>query len=312
MIYEGDLRMELRQLEYFRSVCQELHFTRAAEKIGISQPSLSQQIRLLEHEIGAPLFDRIGKKTALTESGRLLLKYTQNIFHEIEQAQTAIKELNGLQRGNISIGTLLTVENYLIPPTLLNFHRLYPAIKISVFGLRTEDIRISLLENKLDIGIVFLPMKDRELESISLYKEELALAVPNGHPLEEQEMVHLDVLRTTSSVLFPENYFLRQLINKSCNDLGFLPQPTFEITTMESLIDMVEKGVGVTILPKPYLECLNNNKIRVIPILNNNLSREVGIVYRKDKYMGAATRLLIDQLKATTINLNYRTNIDTD
>lgn len=294
--------MELRQLEYFRSVCQELHFTRAAEKIGISQPSLSQQIRLLEHEIGTPLFDRIGKKTALTESGRLLLKYTQNIFHELEQAQAAIKELNGLQRGSISIGTLLTVENYLIPPTLLNFHRLYPAIKISVLGLRTGDIRKNLLENKLDIGIVFLPMEDSELETISLYKEELALAVPNGHSLEEEDAVDLEVLRTTPSILLPETYFVRQLINKSCSNLGFLPQPIFEITTMESLINMVVKGVGVTILPKPYLECLNNNKIRVIPILNSNLVREVGIVYRKDKYMSAAIRIFIDELKATTIS----------
>ncbi|MED0672267.1 LysR family transcriptional regulator [Aneurinibacillus aneurinilyticus] len=294
--------MELRQLEYFRSVCQELHFTRAAEKIGISQPSLSQQIRLLEHEIGTPLFDRIGKKTALTESGRLLLKYTQNIFHELEQAQAAIKELNGLQRGSISIGTLLTVENYLIPPTLLNFHRLYPAIKISVLGLRTGDIRKNLLENKLDIGIVFLPMEDSELETISLYKEELALAVPNGHSLEGEDAVDLEVLRTIPSILLPETYFVRQLINKSCSNLGFLPQPIFEITTMESLINMVVKGVGVTILPKPYLECLNNNKIRVIPILNSNLVREVGIVYRKDKYMSAAIRIFIDELKATTIS----------
>lgn len=305
--------MELRQLEYFYAVCQELHFTRAAEKVGISQPSLSQQIRLLEHEIGTPLFDRIGKKTALTESGRLLLKHARNIFHELEQVQTAIKELNGLQRGNISIGTLLTVENYLIPQTLLNFHCLYPAIEISVLGLSTGEIQKRLLENKLDIGIVFLPMEDNELETISLYKEELVLAVPNGHPLENQNNVHLEILRTTPSILFPENnYFIRQLINKSCKDLGFLPKPIFEITTMESLINMVVKGVGVTILPKPYLKYLNNNKIKIIPIVNSNLSREVGIVYRKDKYICAATRAFIDQLKATTTNLNQDPIEDTD
>ncbi|MDZ5610675.1 LysR substrate-binding domain-containing protein [Bacillus pseudomycoides] len=299
--------MELRQLEYFRAVCEELHFTRAAEKVGISQPSLSQQIRLLEYEIGTPLFDRIGKKTALTESGRLLLRHTQNIFDELEQAQTAIKELNGLQRGSISVGTLLTVENYLIPPTLLSFHRLYPNIEVSVLGLRTGDIVKGLLENKLDIGIVFLPMNNNELETISLYKEELTLAVPNEHPLEDKDMVSLEVLRTTPSILLPESYFIRQIINKFCNELGFLPRPILEITTMESLINMVVKGIGVTILPRPYLECLNNNKIRIIPILNSNLSREVGIIYRKDKYMSAATHIFVEQLKATTIDLNLVT-----
>lgn len=304
--------MELRQLEYFYAVCQELHFTRAAEKVGISQPSLSQQIRLLEHEIGTPLFDRIGKKTDLTESGKLLLKYTRNIFSELEQAKTSINELNGLQRGTISIGTVLTVENYLIPPTLLNFHRLYPAIKLSVFGLRTGDIKKYLLENKLDFGIVFLPMKGKELETISLYTEEMAFAVPIGHPLEKQDILGLEALQTTPSILFPENYFIRQHINKACKDLGFVPEPVFEITTMDSLINMVVEGVGITILPKPYLEYLNHCDLKIIPILNSNLSREIGIIYRKDKYLSVATHIFINNLKDTSLNLNYSTTDSTD
>ncbi|KXJ39141.1 LysR family transcriptional regulator [Bacillus spizizenii] len=296
--------MELKQLEYFYAVCQELHFTRAAEKVGISQPSLSQQIRLLEHEIGTPLFDRIGKKTALTESGKLLLKYTRKIFYEVEQAKTSIDELNGLQRGTILVGTLLTVEDYFITPTLLNFHQKYPGVKISVFGLRTGDIHKQLIENKLDLGIVFLPMKGDELESISLSTEEMAFAVPKGHPLENQEMLDVEVLKTTPSILLPQQYFIRKLIDEACKDLGFFPKPIFEITTMQSLINMVIKGVGVTILPKPYLEYLNHPNIRIIPILKSNLSREIGVVYRKDKYLSAATHAFISALKETVFHSN--------
>lgn len=296
--------MELKQLEYFYAVCQELHFTRAAEKVGISQPSLSQQIKLLEHEIGTPLFDRIGKKTALTESGKLLLQYTRKIFYEVEQAKTSIDELNGLQRGTILVGTLLTVEDYLITPTLLSFHQKYPGVKISVFGLRTGDIHKQLIENKLDLGIVFLPMKGDELESISLSTEEMAFAVPEGHPLENQDMLDVEVLKTTPSILLPQQYFIRNLIDEACKDLGFLPKPIFEITTMQSLINMVMKGVGVTILPKPYLEYLNHPHIRIIPILKPNLSREIGVVYRKDKYLSAATHAFISALKETVCKSN--------
>ncbi|MCB7155329.1 LysR family transcriptional regulator [Bacillus stercoris] len=296
--------MELKQLEYFYAVCQELHFTRAAEKVGISQPSLSQQIKLLEHEIGTPLFDRIGKKTALTESGKLLLQYTRKIFYEVEQAKTSIDELNGLQRGTILVGTLLTVEDYLITPTLLSFHQKYPGVKISVFGLRTGDIHKQLIENKLDLGIVFLPMKGDELESISLSTEEMAFAVPEGHPLENQDMLDVEVLKTTPSILLPQQYFIRNLIDEACKDLGFLPKPIFEITTMQSLINMVLKGVGVTILPKPYLEYLNHPHIRIIPILKSNLSREIGVVYRKDKYLSAATHAFISALKETVCKSN--------
>ncbi|MGN2621015.1 LysR family transcriptional regulator [Bacillus stercoris] len=296
--------MELKQLEYFYAVCQELHFTRAAEKVGISQPSLSQQIKLLEHEIGTPLFDRIGKKTALTESGKLLLQYTRKIFYEVEQAKTSIDELNGLQRGTILVGTLLTVEDYLITPTLLSFHQKYPGVKVSVFGLRTGDIHKQLIENKLDLGIVFLPMKGDELESISLSTEEMAFAVPEGHPLENQDMLDVEVLKTTPSILLPQQYFIRNLIDEACKDLGFLPKPIFEITTMQSLINMVMKGVGVTILPKPYLEYLNHPHIRIIPILKPNLSREIGVVYRKDKYLSAATHAFISALKETVCKSN--------
>ncbi|MFY0422102.1 MULTISPECIES: LysR family transcriptional regulator [Bacillus] len=296
--------MELKQLEYFYAVCQELHFTRAAEKVGISQPSLSQQIRLLEHEIGTPLFDRIGKKTALTESGKLLLQYTRKIFYEVEQAKTSIDELNGLQRGTILVGTLLTVEDYLITPTLLSFHQKYPGVKISVFGLRTGDIHKQLIENKLDLGIVFLPMKGDELESISLSTEEMAFAVPKGHPLENQDMLDLEVLKTTPSILLPQQYFIRKLIDEACKELGFFPKPIFEITTMQSLMNMVIKGVGVTILPKPYLEYLNHPNIRIIPIFKSNLSREIGVVYRKDKYLSAATHAFISALKETVCNSN--------
>ena len=98
--------MELKQLEYFMAVCEELHFTRAAEKLGIAQPWLSQQIRLLEHEVGTPLFDRVGKKTVMTEAGKTLQRYCYNVFHELAQARAALGELQGLSRGTLKIGEI--------------------------------------------------------------------------------------------------------------------------------------------------------------------------------------------------------------
>src|SRR5699024_3949932 len=107
--------MELRQLEYFTAVSNELHFSRAAEKLNIAQPTLSQEIKTLEDEMGIPLFDRIGKKTALTEVGKILLHHSQRVFFEIEQAQAALRDLNGLQTGKLMIGSLMTCVNYLLP-----------------------------------------------------------------------------------------------------------------------------------------------------------------------------------------------------
>lgn len=288
--------MELRQLEYFMTVCEELHFTRAAEKLNIAQPTLSQQIKVLEGEVGIPLFDRIGKKTALTVAGEILYKHCKQIFYELEQAQAAIGELNGLERGRLTIGSLLTCMNYLLPPALVRFKALYPNIKLSVHGLRTEEIERSILENKLDLGLTFLPNGNDELEEISLYTEELALAVPKGHPLAIKSAVNFDQITNIPLILMPENYQLRQLIKGYARTVGITINPALELTTLESIIQLTEKGMGAPILPLPYLEHLNNQDIKVVKILNPTPQREIGIIYRKDKFMCTATRTFIGEV----------------
>ncbi|MGG4091506.1 LysR family transcriptional regulator [Paenibacillus lautus] len=297
--------MELKQLEYFMAVCQELHFTRAAEKVGIAQPSLSQQIRLLEHEMGTPLFDRVGKKTLITEAGRILLNHGYNVFHELSQAKAAISELQGLKRGALKIGALLTVVNYLLPPTVIGFHHDYPNIELSVLGLRTGDIYEGLLQNKLDLGIVYLPMEHDDLETIPLYKQNLALAAPVDHPIAKEKFVRLDILKEIPSVLLPNTYYMRQLINEECRSFDFTPQPVMELSTMESIVNMVNKGVGVTILPKAYLDYIDHKGIRTINIQNPMLTTQIGIVYRKNKYLCAASRMFMEQLIETIKNENY-------
>ncbi|SMG55265.1 LysR family transcriptional regulator [Paenibacillus aquistagni] len=297
--------MELKQLEYFMTLSQELHFTRAAEKLGITQPSLSQQIRLLEHEVGMPLFDRVGKKTMLTEAGRALLHHGYNVFHELSQARAVISELQGLKRGTLKIGALLTVVNYLLPPTVMGFHNSYPNVELSVLGLRTGDIYNGLLQNELDLGIVFLPMEHEDLETIPLYKENLALAVAVDHPIAQAAFVTLDILKETPSVLLPNTYFLRQIINEQCRSLAFTPQPVLEMTTMESIVTMVSKGVGVTILPKGYLDYINNSYICTIPLKNPLLTTQIGVVYRKNKHLCAASRVFMEQLVSTVKSRNF-------
>lgn len=291
--------MELKQLEYFIVLCQELHFTRAAEKLGIAQPSLSQQIALLEHEVGMPLFDRIGKKNILTDAGETLLHYSYNVFHEISQARAAISELQGLERGSLKIGSLLTVVNYLLPPTVIGFHRAHPNVELSVQGLRTGDIYQGLLQNELDLGIVFLPLEHEDLEAIPLYTEDLALAVPRDHPFADEKFVTLQILKDTPSILLPETYFLRQVINEKCRSMHFTPKPELEMTTMESIIQMVSKGVGVTILPKAYLDYIDHDQIISVPIQEPEITTQIGIAYRKNKHLCAAARVFMEQLVAT-------------
>lgn len=294
--------MELRQLEYFMAVCEELHFTRAAEKLNIAQPTLSQQIKILENEIGIPLFDRIGKRIALTEAGKILWKHSKQVFYELEQAQAAIGELNGLERGRLTIGSLLTCMSYLLPTAIVKFKEFYPNIELSIRGLRAEEIEQEILENELDLGLTFLPNDHEDLNSIPLYTEELALGVPKHHPLAKESVVNFNIISHVPMVLMPKNYQLRQLLDAYCSEAEITVTPTLELTTLESITQMVAKGVGMTILPLPYLEHLNHKEIKIVKLLDPTPQREIGIIYRKDKFMCTATRTFIEQALDTIQN----------
>jgi DNA-binding transcriptional LysR family regulator len=288
--------MELRQLEYFMAVSKELHFTRAAEKLNISQPALSEQIKRLEDEVGIPLFDRIGKKIALTEAGKILLNHSQSVFFEIEQAGLALQDLNELQRGKLTIGSLLTCVSYLLPPAIIKFKQLYPNVKLSVHGLKTSDIKKGLLENELDLGITFLPVEEKEFDAMPLFTEELSLAVPSSHPLAHLKEVDMKTLEKVPTILLPESYYLRQLIDTYSRELGFTLNPALEMTTLESLIHMVSEGVGITILPEPYLDTLNNPYVVKVKLINPILQRKIGIIYRKNKFICATTQTFMGQI----------------
>ncbi|GAA0446783.1 LysR substrate-binding domain-containing protein [Lentibacillus halophilus] len=297
--------MELRQLEYFMAVSNELHFSRAADKLNISQPTLSQQIKILEGEVGVPLFDRIGKKIALTEAGEILLHYGERVFYEIEQAQAALRDLNGLQTGKLAVGSLLTCVSYLLPSAIATFKQLYPNVELSVYGWKARDIKTGLFENHLDLGISFLPTDEDGLTSIPLYTEDLSLAVPVDHMLAANTEVDLETLNHYPIVLFPPDYYLRQLIDKYSSEIGMTLKPTLEVTTLDSLVQMVSEGIGATILPSSYLDQLTHARITNVRLVNPTVEQQIGFLYREDKFMCMTTRAFIQQV--TQISETFKT-----
>ncbi|GIO55867.1 LysR family transcriptional regulator [Paenibacillus cineris] len=288
--------MDFRLLEYFLAVCEELHFTKAAVQLGISQPTLSQQIRLLEERVGMPLFQRIGKRNYLTEAGQTLKEHALNIFHELEQAQSEINELKGMQRGRLTIGCS---GNHLLTRTLISFHQKQPGISISVVELATEETRAGLLANKLDLGVVFLPLEDEQLVSKELYTEELCLAVAKQHSLAAAEAVKLDQLTEVPLILFPEKFLVRQMVDSYSAQAGVQLQPAFELSTMDSMLQMVRLGVGATILPRSYLLQGSDPSIRTVPIVEPVPQKKVGIVYRKQTFLSTAMLAFINELIRT-------------
>ncbi|ARK28868.1 LysR substrate-binding domain-containing protein [Halalkalibacter krulwichiae] len=284
--------MEIRLLEYFLTVTEELHFTRAAERLGISQPTLSQQIKVLEDSIGSPLFNRVGKKIYITEAGDVLKKHALRTFYELEQAKVAINELKGLKRGKLTIGCC---GSYLLTSTIASFNLKYPDIHLSIVELPTEETKQALLTNELDMGIVYLPAEEEQLISEPLFKEEFYLVVSNEHDLASEQYIELQQLENVRMILLRKEYLIRQIIDKKIKS-GSL-EPIIELTTLESLLQLTALNIGATILPANYLNELDQSGLCKVKIVDSFEQTTVGIVLRKNVYHCESLKVFIKCLK---------------
>ncbi|OXS54517.1 LysR family transcriptional regulator [Cohnella sp. CIP 111063] len=293
--------MEIRQLHYFMAVCEEMHFTKAAEKIGISQPTLSQQIRALEDELNTPLFDRLGKRIALTEAGAMLLQYSSQIVRDLQNAKDSIDDLRTAQRGTLRIGVLPSDLDYRITGLLTEFHRRFPGIKLQVFA--SVDILQLVLNNQIDIGIdigsSLGDYTDERLVRIPLCKEDYVLVVSDGHPLRgRKEPIRLDELRTLPTIMYPEGYIGRDLVERFTRRRGFTLNTTLETTSATSVLSLVKETAGATVQPYPLIRQINDPGLHCIPIAEETPYRSLEILYRSDRYLGQAAKAFMERIIA--------------
>lgn len=240
--------MELRQLEYFMAICEELHFTRASELLGITQPTLSHQIKALENELGVLLFDRIGKKIAITEAGHILKEQGTKIFSNVRSAQERIAELKDITQGKLSIGALPGEINTLVSENLLHFHQLYPQIRMKLIG--SDNIMEEVLRNGLDIAVTIMPAEDERIIRIPLYSEQFYLVVPINHELATKDHIDFNEVRGLPLIIFPQNHQCRKLFDSVCHVIGAAISPVIETNTVESIYNWSKMDRGSAYYPK--------------------------------------------------------------
>ncbi|PQQ52210.1 LysR family transcriptional regulator [Bacillus thuringiensis] len=299
--------MELRQLEYFITLCKELHFTRAADKLGITQPTLSHQIKALEDEIGMPLFDRLGKKIAITDVGYILAKECNTIFNALHNAKERIGELKEIKGGKISIATLPGELTDLVSTLLLDFHKNYPEVAVKVIS--SDEILPLINENQVNFAVTIVSsdyvFEDDKIVKIPLYIEELFLVAANNHPLANEKEIQFSELNKLPLILFPESHECRKLLNYTCVPQQISLDPLIETSSINSLFDLVRNEFGLTIVSKTLLDLNEESDLLAIPIVNPNISREVSLILRKDKFIGFGTRNFIELLTREIIKLGF-------
>lgn len=295
--------MELRQLRYFLTVAEEGHFTRAAERLYISQPALSQQIRQLESELGAVLIDRAGRRVRLTEAGAIVARHARRALRELDAAQTALDELAGLQRGSLSIGVVQTVNAYLLPYVVATFASTYPGIRLHIEERSAGEIERGLLDGWLQIGIGFVPAAADEIEAEPLFDEELMVIVAEAHPLAGRGQIEVRALRDESFMLLSSAFCTRRLWDACAQAAGIQPRVVAEMNTINGLLAAIRQTAAATVLPALALSGDQHGGLQGLRLINPTPRRTVGLLRRRNGYQCAATRTFTRIFRAAAAEL---------
>ncbi|AOE77284.1 MULTISPECIES: LysR family transcriptional regulator [Pseudomonas] len=249
--------MELRHLRYFIAVAEELHFGRAAQVLGISQPPLSQQIQALEQEVGARLFERTNRRVELSEAGRLFLQEARLVLAQVDKAADVARRAQLGELGELKIGfTSSAPFNSSIPQAIFAFRQAFPAVHLNLQEMSSTEVAESLVDESIQVGLMRpLPLPD-SLSVVELMREPLVAVLNAGHPLVEgsERGLHLAQLAQEPFVFFPRTYgsgLYAQLLNLA-RDAGFSPHFAQEAGEAMTIIGLVAAGLGVSVLPASY------------------------------------------------------------
>ena len=288
--------MEMQQLRYFVAVADAGKMTAAARDLHVAQPSVSKQLRKLEAELGAALFERGKAGVALTDAGQILLPWARRVLADLEGARSEVAGLASLERGRLSVGATPSLSTMLLPRVLAAFHSRHPGITLNVLEAGSGDLVDRLAVGGLDLALVILPVPREELFDTSpLLREELVLAVPKRHPLATRKSVRVSELRGLPLVMFREGYDLRSATIAACEQAGFHPTFAIEGAEMDGVLRMTAAGVGVAVVPSMVVE--KGGALVAVRIAQPTLVRSVGVAFRRDRQHSRAADAFVAHLR---------------
>jgi DNA-binding transcriptional LysR family regulator len=299
--YDG--RVQFHQLTYFVAVADARHFTRAAELMRVAQPSLSQQIRALERDVGAELFHRIRGNLSLTEAGETLLPFARRILADTESAYQAVRELDELGRGRVRLGATPSLCTGLLPSMLAGFRAAYPGIELTLHESGSRDLQTDLSEGALDLAIVvdsrLREQSQSRLSTQPLLIEELVVISAKDRPAPvRRARLRIADLKGKPLVMFRRGYDLRDATVNACRAEGFEPSFAIEGGEMDAVLEFVRAGIGVAVVPSTVVK----EGFRVTRFAEPGLSRVVRLAYRQDVEPTRAVRALRDAITSYLAN----------
>ena len=242
--------MEIHQLQYFVAIVETGGFGRAAERCNVAQPSLSQQVIKLEQELGSPLFDRLGRSVALTEAGHALLPHARRILAEVQAVEGGLLKDIEAGHGRLAVGAIPTIAPFLLPQVIEQFSRRFPGAELSVQEDFTENLLRELVAGKLDVGIMSLPIRHKQIDVEDLFTEPLLVASPRNHELISRSEITTRELSDFPFIAINEVHCLGEQIQSFCIqqsvDIDIVCQ-TSQLVTVQSCVAL---GLGISLVPQ--------------------------------------------------------------
>ncbi|MFG0284516.1 MAG: LysR family transcriptional regulator [Phycisphaerales bacterium JB039] len=275
--------MELRPLRYFVAVAEAGTISRAAARLRVTQPSLSQQLMKLEQELGVDLFDRLGRGVALTEAGQALLPRARRLLAQAQEIEASIRTDTDEGRGGLAVGAIPTMAPYLLPPLVARLRADYPACELIIREDLTQNLVEAIADNELDLAIMSAPVEHDLIDLETIGREPLLVVAPAEHPLCSEPDISLAELRAQPAVTLHEMHCLGRQISEFCAAKRLASRVVCRMTQIDTLLEFVRLGIGVSIVPAMVAAHDQRSGRTYLPFRSNPPARDIALAWRKGR-----------------------------
>ena len=291
--------MNRNHLALFHAVAQAGGISRGAERLHVSQPAVSKQIKELEDALGIRLLERLPRGSRLTDGGKLLAQYVQRMAVVEEETARAIEEFRGLKRGRLAVGASTTIGAYLLPQVFGEFHRQHPEIELQLEIANTETIQNQLMEGSIEVGLTEGLMEAEHLDSEVFHEDELVAIAPRGHPLLKQKRVTARELCREPFILREAGSGTRAVVERALGKRGLTVKPVLSLASPEAIKRAVIAGVGIAIVSRLAISCeLQIGSLAVVPIKDLAIRRPLHLQKLRSKNPSPAVSQFLKLLHA--------------
>jgi len=289
--------MDLYQLRGFYEIAREQSFTRAADKLFLTQPAISLQLKALEEELGEVLLERSRKRIRLTPAGEILFQHAQELFARLESARDEIAALQNVLRGRLVVGTSDTNCTYILPELLQAFREQFPNVELDIRNRMSPEVVHLVLENEVDFGLVTLPVRHRDLISRKLFERRDVLICPPDHPLGSRKYVRLEEVAEGPLLALERGSTSRQLMDEAFRQAGLVPLVAMNLGAVEVIKRFVEIGLGIALVPQVTVrEEVPQGRLAAVRVRGLG-PRAIGLVEHRGRRRSPAAKTFLEMLR---------------